>query len=145
MSDVLLLYACLFSRLSIIWVLLVSIDRPWSCSNRPRNADCRVVILSMPTKRMGDRAMPPIGWAYSLVNDRKFSAETVFFSHTKPASSTFSRSSNEQAQPNKQAVRPRSVIQKRLLETILAEMVPNLYNLGQLERFIGPIHRSNPP
>ena len=39
-----------------------------------------------------------------VVNDRKFSVGTVFFSHTKSASSTSSRSSNEQAQPNEQAV-----------------------------------------
>ena len=43
------------------------------------------------------------GWDYSLVNDRKFPAGTVFFSHTKPASRTSSRSSNEQAQPSEQA------------------------------------------
>ena len=45
------------------------------------------------------------GWLVLVVNDRKFSAGTVFFSHTKPASSTSSRTSNEQAQPNEQAFR----------------------------------------
>ena len=43
------------------------------------------------------------GWLVLVVNDRKFLAETIFFSHTKPASSTFSRSSDEQVQPNEQA------------------------------------------
>jgi len=43
------------------------------------------------------------GWDYSLVNDRKFRAGTLFFFHTKPASKTSLRSSNEQAQPNEQA------------------------------------------
>jgi len=38
------------------------------------------------------------GWAYSLVNNRKFSIKIVFFSHTKPASSTSSRSNDEQIQ-----------------------------------------------
>jgi len=42
------------------------------------------------------------GWLVLVVNDRKFPTGTVFFSHTKSASST-SRISNEQAQPNEQA------------------------------------------
>jgi len=37
-----------------------------------------------------------------VVNDRKFLAGTIFFSHTKPANNTSSRTSNEQIQPNEQ-------------------------------------------
>jgi len=42
-------------------------------------------------------------WLVLVVNDRKFSAKTVFFSHIKPASSTSLRSNSEQVQPNEQA------------------------------------------
>ena len=44
------------------------------------------------------------GWLVLVVNDRKFLAGSVFFSHTKSASSISSRTSNEQTQPNKRAV-----------------------------------------
>jgi len=44
-------------------------------------------------------------WLVLVVNDRKFSAGTVFFSHTKLASNTYSRTSNDTNQPTEQAVR----------------------------------------
>ena len=48
--------------------------------------------------------LQPVRLAGDLVNNRKFSAGTPFFSHTKLASSIFSRSNNDEAQPNEQVV-----------------------------------------
>jgi len=48
-------------------------------------------------------AVSLFGWLVLVVNDRRFSAKTVFFSHTKSTNSTSSRTSNDQAQPNEQA------------------------------------------
>ena len=42
-------------------------------------------------------------WLWLVVNDRKFSARTVFLSH-EPVNSTSSRTSNETNQPTEQAV-----------------------------------------
>ena len=47
------------------------------------------------------------GWLVLVVNDRKFSIKTVFFSHTKPANNTSSRT-RERAQPGEQAAAARS-------------------------------------